>query len=32
MIATFNYYRDYVDKDVLRANMGKLVKVKKMLF
>ena len=32
MIATFNYYRDYVDKDVLKANMGKLVKVKKMLF
>ena len=32
LVAIFNYYKDYVDADVLKINKGKLVKVKKMIF
>jgi hypothetical protein len=32
IIAIFNYYQDYVDSDVLKANVGKLVKTKKIIF
>lgn len=32
IIATLNYYQDYIDEDVLKSNAGKLIKVKKMLF
>ena len=32
LVAIFNYYKDYVDADVLKINKGKLIKVKKMIF
>lgn len=32
LVATINYYNDYVDKEVLKANKGKMKKRQKMFF
>lgn len=32
LVATINYYNDYVDKEVLKSNKGKLIKKQKMFF
>ena len=32
LVAVLNYYRDYVDSDVLKADAGKIKKIRKILF
>lgn len=32
LVMYLNYYNDYIDKDILKEEKGKIVKVKKMLF